>query len=98
MLSLDSVKDFRASLVLSLVISVMAFVSPWLLRDVGFTASLKVSVLCAAVWGAVVLFTLIRFRNRALWLLLGAPPALYWPFVFVWLAWNCAHDLKGFCG
>jgi len=98
MLSLGSLREVRAPLVLSLVVAAAALVSPWLLSNAGFVASLKVSALFAAIWGAVVLLTLIHFRKRGLWLLLGAPLALYWSLVFVWVAWNCAHDLKAFCG
>jgi hypothetical protein len=91
-------KSFRALLVGSLVVAGIALAAPWMLRYAGFMTSLKASMLLALLWSIVVLFALLRYRKRGFWLLLGAPVALYWSFVFAWVAWNCSHDLKPFCG
>jgi len=48
----------------------------------------------ALFWTALVIFALVRFRARGLWLLFGTPLALYWPVVLFMLAWGCAHDIK----
>jgi len=51
------------------------------------------SIPFAVTWALVLVFSLIRFKKRALWLLLGAPMALYWP---IWLLFNqlppCYHS------
>jgi hypothetical protein len=91
-------KSFRALLVVSLAVAAIALAAPLLSGSVGFMTSLKASIFLALLWTIVVLFALIRYRKRGFWLLLGAPVALYWSFVFAWIAWNCAHDLKPFCG
>jgi hypothetical protein len=51
------------------------------------------SIPFAVTWALVLVFSLIRFKKRGLWLLLGAPMALYWP---IWLLFNqlplCHHS------
>ncbi len=91
-------KYFRVSLVASLAVALMAFGMPWLLRSSAFTTSLKMCLLLAFLWGTLLAFALVRFKKRGFWFLVGAPPALYWSFVYTWVLWNCSHDFKPLCG
>ena len=91
-------KPFSWLLIASLLIAAAAFMTPLWLNSFGFMLSLKLSVFVALLWGSTVAFALVRFRKRGLWLLFGAPPALFWSFVFTWLLWQCSHDFKGLCG
>jgi len=54
----------------------------------------KASAFLALLWGVVVLVAVIRFRKRGLWLLLGTPLALYWPFALFMIVWGCAHNIR----
>jgi hypothetical protein len=53
-------------------------------------------LLLALVWVALFLFVLVRHRKRGLWLLIGAPLALYWPVAIVFASVTCAHSGR-FC-
>jgi hypothetical protein len=46
-------------------------------------------VLPSTVWLLTVIVAAALHRTRALWLLVGAPLALYWPFKFVMLYLGC---------
>ncbi len=56
--------NFRALLIASVALAIMAFASPWVV-------SLKASVWFALLWGVVVLVALFSFRKRAFWCLVG---------------------------
>jgi hypothetical protein len=43
------------------------------------------SIPFAIAWVFVLAFSLRRYKKRGLWLLVGAPMALYWP---IWLLFN----------
>ncbi|HUO89317.1 MAG TPA: hypothetical protein VMU08_09095 [Rhizomicrobium sp.] len=66
--------SFRVWLVASLALALLAWGVPWLTHF----ADRGLSLLLLALWLASVVGGLIRFRWRGLWLLLGAPLALFW--------------------
>ena len=78
--------NFRALLIASVALAIMAFASPWVV-------SLKASVWFALLWGVVVLIALFSFRKRAFWCLVGAPLAVYWPVIRLILC----KDFTAFC-
>jgi hypothetical protein len=41
----------------------------------------------AIIWAAILAFCVWRYKKRGLWLLMGAPLALYWPI------WRLLHHL-----
>jgi hypothetical protein len=66
---------------LSLFVAVLAFAIPWLTHfaDRGFSVALLL------LWLGLLITGLIQHRRRGLWLLLGAPLALFWPVVIaIW--------------
>ncbi len=69
----------------SLLIGFLGWIVPGLQSPLNYAAMLRLSIPCAIAWALVVTFALVRFRTRGLWLLIGAPMALYWP---VWMLFN----------
>jgi hypothetical protein len=47
-------------------------------------------LLLSMVWSATTALAIAQYGKRALWLLAGFPPALYWPFWIVALFWACS--------
>ncbi len=70
----------RGRLILSLVLAAAAFGLPW----VTHFADGGVSIALHLLWAALVSATLWTHGRRGLWLLSGAPLALFWPSFLVW--------------
>ena len=64
-----------ARLVASFALAALAFGLPWLTHFADGGAS----VILLLAWIGLAIETFLRFGRRALWLLLGAPLALFWP-------------------
>ena len=73
--SASNMKTFWALFIASMALASVGFAAGWV---VSFTASIWIALL----WVTTVLLALFSFRKRALWMLVGAPLAVYWPFVF----------------
>ena len=60
-------------------VAALAFAVPWLTHfaDRGFSVAMVLS------WIGLLMVGLVRHRSRGLWLLTGAPLALFWPAVLV---------------
>jgi hypothetical protein len=69
----------------SMLIAFFGWTAPSGQTPLNYAAMLRMSIPCAAAWALVLAFSLVRFKRRGLWLLLGAPMAMYWP---VWLMFN----------
>jgi hypothetical protein len=81
--------SLRTTIILALVIAVAAYVIPPVLTrgsQYAFDAELFVSV----IWLSLALYALAKYRLRGLWVLVGAAPALYWPFFAVAQAIACS--------
>lgn len=83
--------NLRPLLIASLAAAGVGFAGPWVL---GFNFAERYSVWFAALWLALVVAAVIRHRARSLWLLVGAPLALYWPGAFVLISVACKHDIR----
>ena len=70
----------RGRLILSLVLAAASFGLPW----VTHFADGGVSIALHLLWIALTAATLWTHGRRGLWLLAGAPLALYWPGLLVW--------------
>jgi hypothetical protein len=88
----------RLLLALSLAIAFAALFYPFFLGSSFFDSSMDsathVSLFLALCWLVVFAVGLVKFRMRGLWLVIGLPFAVYWPYVFFMIAWTCAHDVK----
>ena len=67
--------QLRRLLVVSSVVALLAFAIPWLTHF----ADRGISFALLLVWIGLVVAGLIRHRLRGVWLLAGAPLALFWP-------------------
>jgi hypothetical protein len=77
---------FRILLTVSLILAAIGFESPDpSSRPLDYGAMLTVALPLAAAWIVVLAVSLRWCAKRALWLLLGAPMALWWP---IWLLFN----------
>jgi len=72
------------ALIAALAISYLGAKSP-IRVPLDYDAMISRSIPLAIAWVAVLAFCLWRYKARGLWLLLGAPMALYWP---IWLLFN----------
>ena len=72
-------------LIASLVIGYLGWQSHSYRMPLVYDAMISRSVPLAMAWALVLTVCLWRYKKRALWLLLGAPMALYWP---IWLLLN----------
>ena len=70
------------ALVTSLVIAFLGWSAPTDTVPLNYHAMIFRSVPFAVAWVTITAFSVWHFRKRGLWLLLGAPMALYWP---IWL-------------
>ena len=86
-------KHFGVLLLLSLGFALLAFIAPWTLGTIGFARSMEARAILALVWCSVVLLGFVRFKKRALWLLVGTPVALYWTCIFIVVC----HEFSMFC-
>jgi hypothetical protein len=84
-------------LVVSLVVAVVAFslngslgIHWWYLLSNHMYAELIIRVFGpAAIWLILLAVGLVHHRIRVVWLLVGAPLALYWPYKFAALFLGC---------
>jgi hypothetical protein len=84
---------FEPLLVLSLAVAVLGAVLPFAYKyEPGLTTSWIASVCLALFWLILVVVGLLKFKKRGLWLLIGAPIALFFPFSLVMMLWACAHN------
>jgi hypothetical protein len=74
-------KAIHTSVIVSFILAGIAFLVPW----VTHFADQGLSVLAHLAWVGVAVIALVRHGRRALLVLLGAPFALFWPIVLVWV-------------
>jgi general stress protein CsbA len=80
-------------LVLSVAVAVLGAVLPFAAQyEPGLTRSWIASVCLVLFWLILVVVGLVKFKKRGLWLLIGAPIALFFPFALVTMFWACAHN------
>jgi hypothetical protein len=78
-------QKYWLALIISLVVAWMGWIAPNHRMPLDYDAMIWRSVPLAVAWAAILGFFLWRFRMLGLWLLLGAPMALYWP---IWLLFH----------
>lgn len=83
----------KARLLISLAMALLAFLLPRILFS-HTRIAVMVSFMLAACWIVVLIGGIVRFKKRGLWLLIGAPFALFWPVSLFLLVQACAHDVK----
>ena len=76
---------FKIILAVSVVIAFFGWDAPQGRMPLDFHAILWRSIPLACLWAAMLAFSTYRFGRTALWILFGAPLALYWP---IWLLLN----------
>jgi hypothetical protein len=87
--------SLKLLLVTSLVVAFTAFTINgslgmhwWYLRSNHLEFALRV-IVPALAWLLLMTLGLKLHRMHALWLLIGAPLVLYWPYMFITLAFEC---------
>jgi hypothetical protein len=73
---------FKVILAVSVVLAFFGWYTPGRQRPLDFHDMLWRSIPLACLWALIFAFSTYRFGRTALWMLLGAPLALYWP---IWL-------------
>lgn len=76
---------FGTLLGISIVLALVGWDAPQGQMPLIYYNMLWWSLPLAGIWLLVLLISVFNFRKKALWLLLGAPLALYWP---IWLLAN----------
>jgi len=77
--------NYWIALVTSLAIAYLSWISPAHRMPLDYNAMITRSIPFGLAWALVLAFSLWRYRSRGLWLLFGAPLALYWP---IWLLFH----------
>jgi hypothetical protein len=54
---------------------------------IDFDAAARASLILSAIWLLLFIVALIRYRIGGLWLLIGAPFALFYPLAFLLVWW-----------
>jgi hypothetical protein len=91
--------QFDWTLIVSLAMAFFAFRAGWItigghgpsLRHNKYNALVLRSYVLTIAWLVTLVIALCIFRWRGLWLLIGAPLALFWPAVFVAFAFAMAR-------
>src|SRR5579872_4947958 len=77
----ERARGFGSWLIGSLCVAVAAFAGPLSDKDLFIRSSGRIVLVLLVppcFWGILVLTGIIRYRTRGLWLLIGAPLALFW--------------------
>jgi hypothetical protein len=83
----------KPRLVVSLAVALVAFLMPRILF-VHSGIAMWVSFTLAGCWTVLLIGGLYKFKKRGLWLLIGAPFALFWPVVLGLMVQACSHNIK----
>jgi uncharacterized RDD family membrane protein YckC len=67
---------------MSAVLAYLSVTAPAHQMPMDYSAITARSLPLAVVWAALVIAAVFLFSKRSLWLMIGAPVALYWP---IWL-------------
>ena len=78
-------RSFLIFLTASVVIGCLSDLAPRHTMPYHYSAVVSRSIPLAVLWAIVVVASVVLLRKGALWLLVGAPIALFWP---VWLLVN----------
>jgi hypothetical protein len=77
----------------SMALAILAASTRWSVEAItGATFSfVSVSAALAMAWGAISIVSVRKYGREGLWVLLGAPLALFWPVVFCLMWYACEH-------
>jgi len=87
-------KQVRPLFFVSLVIAALGFVGP-LVSSQMFAAALdfdlaaQISLFLSAIWLVLFVVAVVQHGTNGLWLLVGAPLALFYPLAFFLVWWAC---------
>lgn len=76
---------YGIALAASLLVAFLSRTIPARQMPLDYHAMITVSIPLAVVWSILFALCIWRFRTRGLWLIIGAPLALWWPF---WMVFN----------
>ena len=82
---MTTTRFFWIAFAASIIFAWLGWKAPEWRMPLDYDAMISRSIPFAFVWLAALVFGLWRFRLRGLWLLIGAPMALYWP---IWMFFN----------
>ena len=71
--------ELRLLLILSLIVAALAFAVPWLTHF----ADAGSSVAIILIWCGLLVASVVRHGRRGLFVLAGAPLALFWPVALI---------------
>jgi predicted membrane channel-forming protein YqfA (hemolysin III family) len=80
--------DFIFVLAASIALALASFSIPWMLSP--HDPPIVVAAFLTVAWLVLLLFALARYRWRGLWLLVGAPAALFLPALVLLLFIGCS--------
>lgn len=90
MVNATGVKSIKPELFASLAIAGLTFGMP----SIKEYFMVMVTPWLALLWSAIVIVGFIRHKRHGLWLLLGAPLALWWPCLMIMILASCAHNVR----
>ena len=86
----------RPLFIASLLTAVCSCFGPRLFQPytTSFDFALLTSVCLSGFWVLLVCLSVAAYRKRGLWLLIGAPLALYYPYAFLVWGWACRQNVN----
>lgn len=90
----EPMESAKTKVAISLLISGLSCGLPFLFPPGEWDYFIRISLWLALLWSAVLIFSVVRYRKKGLWFLVGLPLVLYWPYVLFAIGAACAHDVK----
>ena len=78
--------NYSKLLITSLVIALGSVFGPVISHFRGATGVVLIGFSLSIAWCLIVVYAFQQYKRRALWFLLGAPIALYWPLIIALIA------------
>jgi hypothetical protein len=86
-------RSFTSLFVTSVAIASASVFSMRILSRLYADFALVVSFYLTVVWAVLLGVAIVRHRKQGLWVLIGAPLALFYPIAFILWMRACAHNL-----
>ena len=71
----------------SLSVGALGYFVPYLIGPSHWEWETTIGLSLAILWAGALVSCLVRFGKRGLWFFIGAPLALWWPFIVFMMLW-----------
>jgi hypothetical protein len=82
--------SLQSVLIFNFVLAVLSCAIPFIMGNGRSDIGIPISWLLSACWFASAIHAFAKFTKRGLWVMLGFPLAVVWPYITFALAYSCA--------